>query len=105
MGFSKALSTASSAEEFQALVDAKRRARLTRIDAMAPAMRELVNEYGLTIVDCLMGLGVKKPNQIKHVVETILDEFSTTRGSFSKQGVRVEPGGFRKDPASKRPSA
>lgn len=96
MSKSIALSNASSPEEFQALVDMKRRKRMARIDALPAATRNLVNEYGFAVVDCLMALGVTKPNQIKHVVETILDEFSPTRGSSSHQGVTVMSGGFRR---------
>jgi hypothetical protein len=96
MSKSAALSNASSQEEFQALVDMKRRKRMARVDQISPELREMVNDYGLPVVTCLMDLGVTKPNQIKHVVETILDEFSPTRGSSSHQGVTVITGGFRK---------
>lgn len=77
-------------EQFQQRVYDKRVARMNRIDSLPKELRDLVNEYGFTIVDMLYGLGVTKPNQIRHVVETTLDEFSPTRGSHSKQGVRTE---------------
>lgn len=57
---------------------------------MTPEMRAVVHEYGYSVVHMLTGFGINKPRQIKHVVETILDEFSPTRGSFSKQGIRTE---------------
>jgi len=76
--------------EFVAKVQAKRRARMERIDDLPQAMRELVNVYGFTVVDTCMALGVTKPRHIRHLVERILDEFSPTRGSYSKQGVRTE---------------
>lgn len=68
----------------------KRRKRMAIIDAMPAELRRLVNEYGYNVVHTLMNVGVRKPNQIEHVVETILDEFSPTRGSFSRQGIRTE---------------
>lgn len=76
--------------EFLAHVQSKRIARMEQIDAMPKEMRELVNAYGLTVVKTCMDLGVTKPKHIKHLVERILDEFSPTRGSYSKQGVRTE---------------
>ena len=86
-------------DSFEALTDEQRwltptgRARVARmavVDDMSPAMRELVNEYGFAVVRTLLDVGVTKPRHVRHVVETILDEFSPTRGSYSKQGVRTE---------------
>lgn len=76
--------------EFQEMVDSRRAKRMQAIDALPKEMRVLVHEYGFPIVKTLMDLGIKKPNQIRHAVETVLDEFSPTRGSFSKQGKRTE---------------
>lgn len=72
------------------MVQAKRAARMQSIDSMPADLRALVHEYGLNVVRTLMDLGVRKPSQIRHVVETILDEFSPTRGAYSKQGIRTE---------------
>lgn len=68
----------------------KRRKRFDKIDAMSPEMRECVNDYGYHVVNTLKERGITSPRQIRHVVEAILDEFSPTRGSFSKQGRRTE---------------
>lgn len=76
--------------EFRDRVQVKRQSRMGRVDSMSPEMRELTNAYGLRVVDACMTLGVTKAPQIKHLVETILDEFSPTRGSHSKQGIRTE---------------
>lgn len=65
--------------------NARHVARMAQVDALSPEHRALVHEYGYATVKTLLDLGVKKPRQIRHVVETILDEFSPTRGSFSKQ--------------------
>lgn len=67
----------------------RRSARMSKIDAMPPGLRELVNDYGLMTVQTLLDVGVTKPKQIRHVVEVILDEFSPTRGSKSAQGIRT----------------
>lgn len=63
----------------------RRVARMAQVDALSSEHRALVHEYGFATVKTLLDLGVKKPRQIKHVVETVLDEFSPTRGSYSKQ--------------------
>ena len=85
------------APEFVARVEQKRRARMDLVDGMPPALRKLVHDYGLTVVGAFLQIGVTKPSQIKHLVEVVLNEFSPTRGSFSKQGIRTEvvppPGG------------
>jgi hypothetical protein len=78
------------APDFQARVQDRRAKRMERFDAMPRELRDLVNAYGFAIVDACLTLGVTKPNQIKHLVETVLDNFSPTRGSFSAQGKRSE---------------
>lgn len=75
---------------FQNMVDTRRVKRMNAIDRMPKELRELVHEYGLSIVKTFMDLGVTKPKQIKHAVETVLDEFSPSRGTYSKQGKRTE---------------
>lgn len=77
-----------SAPEFEARVVARRIARMKQIDRMPPELRELVHEYGLNIVRAFLDIGVSKPKHIRHLVESVLDEFSPTRGAFSSQGVR-----------------
>jgi hypothetical protein len=66
----------------------KRAQRFEAIDALPKDIRELVHAYGYTVVKTAMDLGIKKPKQIKHMVETVLNEFSPTRASFSVQGTR-----------------
>lgn len=77
-------------EQFEAAIRAKRAARMQQIDDLPADTRHLVHEYGLNVVRTLLDLGIKQPRQIKHVVETILDEFSPTRGSCSSQGIKSE---------------
>jgi hypothetical protein len=72
------------------LVDLKRRKRMDAVDAYSPAIRALIHEYGLTVVKAIYELGVTKPSQIRHIVETVLNEFSPTRGSYSCQGLRPQ---------------
>lgn len=68
-------------------LDAKRRARMEKIDRLSPALRRVVHAYGWHVVDNFMRCGVTRPGRIRHLVELVLDEFSPTRGSFSKQGI------------------
>lgn len=72
----------------QAFVDAKRANRMAKIDALPPELRELVHEYNFDVVRAIMDCGVMKPARIRHIVETVLDAFSPTRGSSSNQGPR-----------------
>lgn len=73
--------------DFLEIINAKRSARMKMVDELPKAIRDLVNDYGLNVVKTCLDLGVKKPHQIKHLVETILNEFSPTRGSYSNQGI------------------
>lgn len=51
----------------------KRRRRFEQIDSLTPDMRELVNDEGWTIVDNFMRCGVRKPNQIRHLINLVRD--------------------------------
>ena len=79
----------SDPPEFIARVAAKREARMQKIDALPADIRELVHEYGYHVVNSFMLHGVPKAKHIRHLVETVLDEFSPTRGAYSVQGRRV----------------
>lgn len=72
----------------QAWIDAKRTSRMAAVDVMPDDVRALVHEYGLNTVRAFLDIGVTKPRHIRHIVETVLDEFSPTRGSPSAQGPR-----------------
>lgn len=80
--------TGMTRAEFQAMVDSRRKARMDKVDAMTPGMRALVHEYGSTVVDAFLDIGVRKERHIRHLVETVLNEFSPTRGAGSNQGTR-----------------
>lgn len=79
----------SQAERDQRAVENRIR-RMERIDAMPEDLRKLVHSYGLAVVETCTALGVTKARHIRHIVETVLDEFSPTRGAYSRQGVRTE---------------
>ncbi len=81
-------------EEFKAMLQCRRANRMDAIDRQPPEIRELVHEYGWNVVNAFLAMGFKKPKQIRHIVETVLDEFSPTRGSFSSQGRRTNVPGF-----------
>ena len=93
--------------EFADWVQDKRNKRMERFDAMPRDMRDLVNAYGFSIVDAFISCGVVKPNRIKHLVETVLDNFSPTRGSFTAQGRRTPLAqvGHEKEPSHQEPTA
>lgn len=74
------------------IIDVRRSERMARIDAMSPDLRACVHDYGLTIVDACVQLGITKPRHIRHLVTTILAEQSSTAEGFSIQGIREKPG-------------
>lgn len=47
-------------------------ARMQRVDDMPAEMRELVHDFGLTIVDAFVQSGVTKPNRIRHLIATVM---------------------------------
>ena len=88
MSTNSELRKAKSEEEFQRVVQRRIRDRMERIDNLPPEIRKCVHDYGWHVVKSFMDLGVRKPRHIRHLVETVLDEFSPTRGSPSAQGRR-----------------
>ena len=82
----KAMNTSQDAVED--VLARRRHDRMARVDNMTPEQRRCVHDYGLMIVQSCLDLGVKNPRHIRHLVETILNEFSPTRGSSSSQGRR-----------------
>lgn len=78
-----------SSDDFnQDFVDKRREARMQKIDDLPKGVRRLVHEYSFHVVDAFLMIGVTNPKHIRHLVETVLNEFSPTRGSFSAQGAR-----------------
>lgn len=75
-------------DKFQEIVSRRMQHRMSQIDNLPSDVRACVHEYGWTVVRALLDVGVKKPKQIRHIVETVLNEFSPTRGSYSAQGRR-----------------
>jgi hypothetical protein len=69
-----------------AVAQEKRVKRMAAFDQYDPKIRTLIHEYGFNSVKTLFDCGVTKPERIKHCIETVLDEFSPTRGSASFQG-------------------
>ena len=59
--------------------------RMAEIDALPREVRELVHEYGYTVVRAFLDIGVAEARHIKAAVETVLSEMSPTRGSRSNQ--------------------
>ena len=77
-----------SRDEFERHIERRRVIRMDTIDRLPSEVRECVHDYGWHVVKTIMDLGVKKPKHIRQIVETVLDEFSPTRGSASAQGTR-----------------
>lgn len=62
----------------------RRRARMAYVDALPTEVRHLVHEHGLEIIKAFLDCGVRKPNQINHLIATV------RRGS-GEVGKRIEP--------------
>lgn len=74
----------------QAWIDEKRRKRMGLVDSLTAEQRALVHEFGLSVVKAFVDLGVTQPRHIKHLVNTVLDEFSPTRATYSNQGISTD---------------
>lgn len=72
----------------QQWIDDKRRARMDRIDALPPEVRQVVHEYGVTVVNALMQCGVSKPKHMRHIISVVISELSPLVGSWAAQGPR-----------------
>jgi hypothetical protein len=79
-------------EQFRKIVGGRRRARMDQIDQMPQDLRQCVHDYGYTVVKSFVDLGISKPKHLRHLVETVLNELSPTRGAYSSQGKRAEYG-------------
>ena len=73
----------------QSWIDAKRAKRMEMVDTYPPEVRELIHNYGLNVVKAFLDQRVTKPRAIRHLVETVLNEFSPTRATYSAQGPRT----------------
>jgi hypothetical protein len=82
----------ASPEEFRKIIKKRRSDRMAAIDNLDPDVRSCVHEYGWNVVHAFMLLGVNRAKHIRHLVETVLNEFSPTRGSSSAQGTRSAKG-------------
>lgn len=49
----------------------RRRARMAYVDALPTEVRHLVHEHGLEIIKAFLDCGVRKPNQINHLIATV----------------------------------
>lgn len=76
-------------EEFQTEIERRRRNRMALVDAMPDDIRTLVHEYGLGIVLQMHAGGVTQARHIRCIVETVLNELSPARQSWSAQGPRT----------------
>lgn len=76
--------------EFMQAVNRRRLKRMREIDALPKDIRELVHDYGWNVVKSHLDLKITKARHIRHLVETTLNEFSPTRGSYSSQGMPAQ---------------
>lgn len=81
---------AGDTERFRGIVDRRRNERMAQFDGLPADVRACANDYGWRVVKTMLDLGITKSRHIRHVVETILDEFSPTRGTSTAQGPRTE---------------
>ena len=73
----------------QHVVDQRRLAHMQTIDNLPEDWRALVHEHGFNVVMAMLDCGVKKAKHARHIINTVLDELSPVRGSFSSQGTRT----------------
>ena len=75
--------------DFISRYERNRKTRMEKVDNAPPELRDLYNSYGTSLVEQFIALGVVKPRHIRHLIEFTLDEFSPTRGSYTRQGIRT----------------
>ena len=52
-------------------IQQKAQARMNRIDALPKDVRELVHEYGYSVIDAFLCQGVTKASAIKHLIQRV----------------------------------
>lgn len=76
----------------QEFVDRRRAARMDVVDDLPEDWRQLVHDYGLSVTIAIRDSGVAKVKNARHIIETVLNELSPTRGPSSSQGRRRDKG-------------
>lgn len=56
--------------------------RMEKVDEIPDDLKPIVHEWGLTIYEALWQCGIRKPNHMAHIIQTVLNE---TRGSTDRQ--------------------
>lgn len=77
-------------DQFEELARVRSEVRMQQIDSLPADIKALVHEYGWNLVKAYRDVGVLKARHIKHLIETTMNELSAVRGSYSKQGLRVD---------------
>lgn len=54
--------------EFNARIKADADKRMKQIDALPREFRELVHEFGFAVIKAFLDCGLRKPNQIRHLI-------------------------------------
>lgn len=70
----------------QSFIDKRRAERMAKFDKMPIEWRDLVHEYGATVVMALQDCGAKDARRGRHIVETVLNELSPVRSPSANQG-------------------
>jgi len=58
------------------------RERMARVDNFPPEIRKLVHEFGLEVVQEFWNHNVRRPNAIRHLVETVQGKYADGRNKF-----------------------
>jgi len=59
----------------------KRQKRFTEIDTLSPQLKEVVHEWGYSLVKDFMNCGTKNPKHIRHLIVRVIQETRTGGGS------------------------
>jgi len=67
---------------YNAAIVKRARERMTRVDQFPPDIRQLIHEFGLEIIQEFWNHNIRRPNAIRHLVETVQGKFADGRNKI-----------------------
>lgn len=86
--------------DYNASVVKRARERMARVDKFPPDIRELIYEFGLEVIQEFWNHNVRKPNAIRHLIETVTGKYADGRNKIRpnvKPEARQNPANVERD--------
>lgn len=68
--------------DYNASIVKRARERMARVDKFPPDVRELIYEFGLEVIQEFWNHNVRKPNAIRHLIETVQGKYADGRNKI-----------------------